>query len=77
MKEEDTNLFTYASKNTSGSFDDCWNELIKLLETPQNYCHLIDSKKVKPLINEHGQFIKVGPAALRVHLNKEQGKVWL
>lgn len=36
----------------------------------------IDEKKVQPCQNEHGQFIKVGPAALKVYINYEQGKIW-
>ena len=48
-----------------------------MIVSPQDYCSKIDSSKVQPFFSEaHGQFLKVGPAAMKIHTNKEQGKVW-
>ena len=49
-----------------------------MLVAPQNYCSKIDGSKVHPVVHpQHGQYIKVGPLQSKVHLNKEQGKVWI
>ena len=69
--------YIFEKTSTEGSYEECWAELINALKQPQKYSSQIRPDKVQPLWNEFGQFIKVGPAAMKINFNIEQGKVWL
>jgi len=48
-----------------------------MIDAPALYSAKINPDKVIPRMTEHGRFLKIGPARVKVEIHKENGKIWL